>query len=41
MANHYKVKVQVEIAACGDDVDDACPGYLSHPPNLAGKIEVC
>ena len=23
MANHYKVKVQVEIAACGDDVDDA------------------
>jgi hypothetical protein len=23
MANNYKVKVQVEIAACGDDVDDA------------------
>ncbi len=23
MANNYKVKVQVEMAACGDDVDDA------------------
>jgi len=23
MANNYKVKVQVEIAACGDDIDDA------------------
>jgi hypothetical protein len=23
MADNYKVKVQVEIAACGDDVDDA------------------
>jgi hypothetical protein len=23
MANNYKVKVQVEIAACGDDVNDA------------------
>jgi hypothetical protein len=39
--HNFAIGVEDTLDKSGINVPDTCAGYLSHPPNLEGKIRVC